>query len=292
MRLMASKELSKKKRHCLKIFHGLFKTAAFLIAFHMLMMSGPYQSAMAAMIGTEAIIDADQNQRTRDRLIQFLAREDIRAALISRGIDPQEAEALIDSLTDAEVDRIADTMEQLPAGSGFFETFLIVLFLVFIVLLFTDIYGYTDVFPFVNKHRSPKTTQPSATGETNWKAETSSASEYAGIRPDENLIIFFRPDSNDLTANAIYQLDQVARFMAKNPETGIKIKGFSDSTGSASYDQMVSEIRANTVKNYLIAKGVSPAKISTAGKGPQGNSAGTGSEEKGRMTSRVEIEFK
>jgi outer membrane protein OmpA-like peptidoglycan-associated protein len=61
--------------------------------------------------------------------------------------------------------------------------------------------------------------------------------------------------------------------------------------GSASYDQMVSEIRANTVKNYLIAKGVSPEKISTEGKGSQDNSAGTGSEEKSRMTSRVVIEF-
>ena len=292
MRLMAPKERSKKKRRCLKIFHRLFKIIAFLLAFQMLMMSGPYQSAMAAMIGTDAVLDADRNQRTRDRLDQFLAREDIRAALISRGIDPHEAKARINTLTDAEVDRIADTIDQLPAGSGFVETLLIVVFLAFIVLLFTDIYGYTDVFPFVNKHRSPKTTQPTATSETSWKEETPGASEYAGIRPDENLVILFNPDSNDLSADAIYQLDRVARFMTKHPETGIKINGFSDSTGSASYDQMVSEIRANTVKNYLIAKGVSPAKISTEGKGSQDNSAGTGSEEKSRATSRVEIEFK
>lgn len=291
MRLMTPKELSKKKRRCLKIFHRLFKTVAFLLAFHMLMMSGPYQSAMAAMIDTDAIIDADRNQRTRDRLNQFLAREDIRAALISRGIDPQEAKARIDSLTDAEVDRIADTMDQLPAGSGFFETFLIVVFLVFIILLFTDIYGYTDVFPFVKKQPSAKTTRDKAAVETASKEETRNVSEYAGIRPDKNLIIFFNTDSNDLTANAIYQLDRVANFMAKDPETGIKIKGFSDSTGSASYDQMVSEIRANTVKNYLIAKGVSPEKISTEGRGSQDYSAETGSEEKSRMTSRVVIEF-
>lgn len=291
MRLVAPKEPSRKKRRCLKTFHRLFKTIAFLLAFHMLVMTGPYQSAMAAMIGTDAIIDTDRSQRTRDRLNQFLARQDIQAALISRGIDPQEAEARIDSLTDAEVDRIADMMDQLPAGSGFFETFLIVVFLVFIILLFTDIYGYTDVFPFVKKQPSAKTTRDKTAVETVSKEETPSASEYAGIRPDENLIIFFNPDSNDLTANAIYQLDRVAKFMTKNPETGIKIKGFSDSTGSASYDQMVSEIRANTVKNYLIAKGVSPAKISTEGKGSQEIPAGKGSEEKSRMISRVVIEF-
>jgi outer membrane protein OmpA-like peptidoglycan-associated protein len=269
----------------------LFKPIAFLLAFHMLMLSGPYHSAWAAMIGTDSIIDADRSQRTRDCLNHLLEREDIRAALASRGIDPQEAKARISSLTDAEVDRIADMMDQLPAGSGFFETFLIIVFLVFLILLFTDIYGYTDVFPFVNKHPSPKTTRDETTVEAVSKAETRPASEYAGVNPDENLIIYFNPDSNDLTANAIYRLDRAARFLAKNPETGIKIKGFSDSTGSASYDQMVSEIRANTVKNYLIAKGISPAKISTEGSGSQDIPAGTGSEEKSRMISRVVIEF-
>lgn len=275
----------------MKIIRMLFKTVAFLLAFHMLMMSGPYQSAWAAMIGTDSIIDADRSQRTRDRLNHILAREDIRAALVSRGVDPQEAKARIDSLTDAEVDRIADMMDQLPAGSGFFETFIIVVFLVFIILLFTDIYGYTDVFPFVNKRSSPKTTRDKTAVEAVSKAETRSDSEYAGIRPEENLIIFFKPDSNNLTANAFYQLDRVAEFMAKNPETEIKINGFSDSTGAASYDQMVSEIRANTVKNYLIAKGVAPEKISTEGKGTQDIPARTGSEEKGRMISRAVIEF-
>ncbi len=288
---MAPKELSKKKRRCLKIFHRLSKTVAFLLAFHMLMMSGPYQSAMAAMIGTDAIIDSDRSQRTRDRLDQFLAREDIQAALISRGIDPQEAKARIDSLTDAEVDRIADMMDQLPAGSGFFETFLIVVFLAFIILLFTDIYGYTDLFPFVKKDPSSKTTRDKTSMVTDSKEKAPGASKYAGINPDENLVIFFNPNSNDLTANAIYQLDSVAKFMTKNPETGITIKGYSDSTGTASYDQMVSEIRANTVKNYLIAKGVPPAKISTEEKGLQANSAGAGSEENGRMISRVVIKF-
>jgi outer membrane protein OmpA-like peptidoglycan-associated protein len=71
--------------------------------------------------------------------------------------------------------------------------------------------------------------------------------------------------------------------MAKNPETELKIKGFSDSTGTASYDQMVSEIRANTVKNYLIAKGVSYKKISTEGKGSQDIPAGTLPQGKGRV---------
>lgn len=267
----------------MKIYRMIFKALAFFLAIHMLMVSGPYQSAWAAMIGTDSALDPDRSQLTRDRLNHLLAREDIQAALISRGIDPQEAKARIDSLTDAEADRIAEMMDQLPAGSGFFETFLIVVFLIFVILLFTDIYGYTDVFPFVTTHRSPKTSQDKTTTETVSKEESRGVSEYAGIRHDEHLIILFKPDSNDLTAKAIYQLDRVAEFIAKNPGTGIKIRGFSDSTGSASYDEMVSEIRANTVKNYLIAKGVSHRKISAEGKGSREISAGVGSEEKGRV---------
>ena len=281
--MMTPKELPNKMRPDLKKHRTVLKTIAFFLAFHMLMISGPYQSVRAAMIRTDSILNEDRSQRTRDRLDRLLAREDIQAALESRGIDPQEARARIDSLTDAEVDRIAEMMDQLPAGSGFFETFLIIVFLIFVILLFTDIYGYTDVFPFVSKHRSPKTTENKTAPGTVSKGEPRGASEYAGIKTDENLIIFFKPNSNDLTADAIYQLDRVAEFMAKNPETELKIKGFSDSTGTASYDQMVSEIRANTVKNYLIAKGVSYKKISTEGKGSQDIPAGTHPQGKGRV---------
>jgi hypothetical protein len=38
-----------------------------------------------------------------DYLNDLLAREDLKAALVSQGIDPQEAQARIDSLSDAEV---------------------------------------------------------------------------------------------------------------------------------------------------------------------------------------------
>jgi hypothetical protein len=67
-----------------------------------------------------------------------------------KGIDPQEAQARIDSLSDAEVNDIVDKLDQLPAG-GVLGTILIISFLVFLILLLTDIAGYTDIFPFVKK---------------------------------------------------------------------------------------------------------------------------------------------
>jgi hypothetical protein len=132
------------------LIRKLSRPTAILLSFYMLMLACPYQSAFAAMIGTESLITADRNQSPRDYLKNLLAREDFQAALISQDIDPQEAQDRIDSLSDAEVNDIVNKLDQLPAG-GFLGELLIVVALVFIILLFTDIAGYTDIFPFVKK---------------------------------------------------------------------------------------------------------------------------------------------
>ena len=126
------------------------KPVSLFLAIFVLMISGPFQSAYAAMIGTEAALDTARGQQARVHLKSLLAREDVRAALVARGLDPLEAESRIDSLSDAEAINAADRFDQLPAGSGVIETLLIVAFLVFLILLITDIAGYTDVFPFVH----------------------------------------------------------------------------------------------------------------------------------------------
>ena len=133
----------------MKRFRQILKPAGLLLAIFMFMLSGPYQSAMAAMIGTESIVDSERAHNVREYLNTFLAREDVKSALVSQGIDPQEAQSRIDSLTEEEARFVADQLDQMPAGGGFFSTLLIVVFLVFVILLVTDITGYTDIFPFV-----------------------------------------------------------------------------------------------------------------------------------------------
>ena len=133
----------------MKRFRQILKPIGFLLAIFVFMLSGPYQSAMAAMIGTETVVDSERAQNAREYLKTFLAREDVKSALVSQGIDPQEAQNRIDSLTEAEARLVADQLDQMPAGGGFFSTLLIVVFLVFVILLVTDITGYTDIFPFV-----------------------------------------------------------------------------------------------------------------------------------------------
>jgi hypothetical protein len=134
----------------MKAVRQKLKPVSLVLAFFMLMISGPFQSAVAAIIGTETVLDGARGQQARAYLNQLLAREDVQKALVSQGIDPGEARARIDSLSDAEAIQAADKFEQLPAGSGFVETLLILSFLVFLILLITDIAGYTDIFPFVH----------------------------------------------------------------------------------------------------------------------------------------------
>ncbi|CAB1056846.1 hypothetical protein D1BOALGB6SA_1585 [Olavius sp. associated proteobacterium Delta 1] len=126
------------------------KPLSFVLAFFMLLISGPFQSAHAAMIGTETVLNSARGQEARAYLKQLLAREDVLNALVAQGIDPGEAKARVGSLSDAEAINAADKFDQLPAASGFFETLLIIAFLVFLILLITDISGYTDIFPFVS----------------------------------------------------------------------------------------------------------------------------------------------
>lgn len=137
----------------MKVVRQTLKPVSIMVALFMLVISGPFQSVFAAMIATETVMEASQGQEARTRIKQLIEREDVRQALINQGIDPREAGARIDSLSDTEAIRVGDKLDQLPAGSGALEVFLIVSLIAFIILLITDIMGYTDIFPFVKKIR-------------------------------------------------------------------------------------------------------------------------------------------
>lgn len=103
----------------------------------------PAQSAVAGLVGTHEAASA-QSQPERERIRAFLERVEVQAQLQRQGIDPAEAQARVDALTDDEVQRVAGKLDQLPAGGDILG----VLLTVFIVLLITDILGFTKVFSF------------------------------------------------------------------------------------------------------------------------------------------------
>ena len=120
------------------------KSASLLMTLLLLLITAPVHSVLAAMVGTEAILVNQDTQNARDRLRSFLDREAVQSQLTARGIDPAEAQARVDSLSDTEVMQIADKIDQLPAGGSFWGTVLYLAIIAVIVLLVLELLGYTD----------------------------------------------------------------------------------------------------------------------------------------------------
>jgi Family of unknown function (DUF6627) len=135
----------------MKILRKKTKSVSVLMTILLFMLAVPYQPVFAEIIGTERVINQVAGQQSRDYLNQIIVRKDVQAALISHGIDPMEAKARIDTLSDTEVRKLCSQLKQLPAGGSDFGIIIGALLVVFIVLLVTDILGYTNVFTFV-KH--------------------------------------------------------------------------------------------------------------------------------------------
>ena len=104
--------------------------------------------------------------------------------------------------------------------------------------------------------------------------------------------IIFDVNSAALKPQSMKTLDQIADVMNNNPESDILVKGHTDSMGSEKYNQELSERRANSVRNYLIAKGVATARITAIGFGKTMPVASNDTPEGREQNRRVEIEIK
>ena len=130
-------------------------TVLFLAAV-MFVTSLPLNVAKAGMVSTQTLIEqqnADatasaEDETSRERIRDLLARDDVRAEMIALGISSDEAEARLASLTDQEVVDIAGRLDQLPAGEGV-GTILVIIFVVFGVAVLMDALGLLNIFPFV-----------------------------------------------------------------------------------------------------------------------------------------------
>jgi outer membrane protein OmpA-like peptidoglycan-associated protein len=85
------------------------------------------------------------------------------------------------------------------------------------------------------------------------------------------------------------ELDRVANVLNQYPQTNIRISGHTDSTGSADYNQKLSERRAEAVKSALVGKGVNAARITTIGYGEAKPIASNATEAGRQQNRRVEV---
>ena len=84
---------------------------------------------------------------------------------------------------------------------------------------------------------------------------------------DSAFFIFFEKDSNALSLESMQKLDRIYGIVSGNAAARLTLNGYTDSWGKPSYNQMVSELRANAVKSYLVGKGVDPSRMTAVGQG-------------------------
>jgi outer membrane protein OmpA-like peptidoglycan-associated protein len=102
--------------------------------------------------------------------------------------------------------------------------------------------------------------------------------------------ILFDTGKSDLKPQAQANLKQMAEIMKKYPENVLTIKGYTDSTGSASVNTSLSQKRADAVKNALVSSGMPADTISTLGEGPASPIGDNKTEAGRKQNRRVEIE--
>lgn len=120
--------------------------------------------------------------------------------------------------------------------------------------------------------------------------------EGADIQRNANLLavtfksdVLFDVDSAILKPGGNDEITRVAKVLNQYPQTSIQVAGYTDSTGSESYNLKLSQRRAEVVKTALTAQGVGPARITTVGFGEAKPIASNATEAGRQLNRRVEI---
>jgi outer membrane protein OmpA-like peptidoglycan-associated protein len=128
--------------------------------------------------------------------------------------------------------------------------------------------------------------------------ETLAASEAASIRREGDLLaislkgdVTFDYDSAILRPGLYSEIDRISNVLIKYPQTVIRVEGHTDSTGSESYNMILSQRRADSVKNLIVQRGVSLTRIETMPYGESMPIADNSTEAGRSMNRRVEIKI-
>jgi len=124
------------------------------------------------------------------------------------------------------------------------------------------------------------------------------ASEAAAIRREGDLLavslkgdVTFDYDSATVRPGLYSEIDRITNVLIKYPQTVIRVEGHTDSTGSESYNMVLSQRRADSVMDLIVQRGVPSTRIETMPYGESmpiaANSTGSGRA----MNRRVEIKI-
>lgn len=119
-----------------------FRRACVALLSASLISLGLQTPAVAGVVGTSEAMVAGQSGDALARVRGVLARDDVRDRMIELGVSPAEVEGRLAALTQAELNELADRLDQAPAGGDF----LVVVGIVFVVLMILEFTGVIDIF--------------------------------------------------------------------------------------------------------------------------------------------------
>ncbi len=103
--------------------------------------------------------------------------------------------------------------------------------------------------------------------------------------------IFFATDHYALDSASFTELNRLLQFMRDQPQWRIEISGHTDATGRETYNQQLSEQRAQSVAAYLVERGIDAGRIETVGYGSQKPVATNETAEGRQQNRRTEIKI-
>ncbi len=112
------------------------------------------------------------------------------------------------------------------------------------------------------------------------------------LKIDVSSEVSFDFDSASLKPAFVPTLDKVANVLSRYPKTNVTVVGHTDSIGTESYNQDLSERRARSVSNYLAANGVDATRLFSLGQGETQPRASNATEAGRQLNRRVEILIK
>lgn len=118
--------------------------------------------------------------------------------------------------------------------------------------------------------------------------------DLQAVKADRGLVmtlgdVVFDVNKADLKPGGVVTVDKLAAFLAEYPTRRVMIEGFTDSTGSAEYNQGLSERRALAVRKALLDKGIESTRVDLRGYGEEFPVATNATAAGRQMNRRVEI---
>lgn len=101
--------------------------------------------------------------------------------------------------------------------------------------------------------------------------------------------VAFRYDSHELSKDARSILDNIASILIRHPDLKFEVAGHTDAQGDSAYNQWLSELRAQAVRDYLIDNGLPEENLSAHGYGAEFPIATNDTRDGLRVNRRVEL---